>query len=598
MRKPLNSSKNKSMKNLNLLTLISLFFTIGVFAQYNFTLPEQFRTPRNLPLLDLDNKMDVKLVDYGAKPNDGKDDGESIKRALEMCKKLALSGANVRLIFEKGTYDLFTNKNNSHLVELNNASNLVLEGNGAEIIIHDPLMGFLSIFKCNNIIVKNLFIDYDPLPFTQGKVVAVNLDSNSFDLKIDVGFPDFKHSMFKDATRVWGMLMDPNIPGKLKDNAPNLFGSKDFQEVSTGVFRIKFETNRLLKFVEVGDLYVHIARTNGRTIFKTGASKNITYLNNTSYTSPAGSYAAFDMEEWSIIGCEVKLKPGRIHSANADCVHVNGGKFGPWIENSFFEGYSDDAINMKATRANILRQESPTELVVQGSVKKGDVIRIFNPREGILIGKYEIVSNEFLGNREMQITLDQPLKQKLQVGEEKTNDIAYVDTQSNESFVIRNNTFKNARRYGILLQNSNGVIERNLFENLSQAGITIYNGVDWGEGFVAHNILINQNIFNNCGYDFTYLKEENAAAIRMVVNKLKDLNVKTKWNGVARADWQGIENITITNNTFSYNKMALSIECSQNTIIKSNRFIRNSKDLSETSGIIRENNNTNLVFEN
>ena len=586
------------MKNLNLFTYLFLTFTFCVGAQYNFTLPEQFRTQRNLPILDLDNKMDVKLVDYGAKPNDGKDDGEYIKKALTMCKKLATSGMNVRLLFEKGRYDLFTNKNNSHLVELNGASNIVIDGNGSEIIIHDPLMGFMSIFKCSNIIVKNLFIDYDPLPFVQGKIVAVNQDTNSFDIKIDEGFPKLTDPMFQNASRCWGMLMDPTIPGKLKDGAPNLFGSKNFKEISEGVFSVTFETNRLLKFVEVGDLYVHIARTNGKTIFKSGSSKNITYLNVTNYTSPAGSYNAFDMEEWNIIGCEVKLKPGRIHSANADCIHANGGKFGPWIENSLFEGYSDDAMNLKATRAIILRQESPTELVVKAAVIKGDIIRIFNPREGILIGKYEIVANKFLGDREMQITLDQPINQKLNVGEDKTNDIVYVDSQSNESFVVRNNTFKNARRYGLLLQSSNGVIERNLFENLSQAGITIYNGVDWGEGFVAHDILINQNIFNNCGYDFTYLKEENAATIRMVVNKLKDLEVKGKWNGVAKADWQGIENIIITNNTFSYNKMALSIECSQNTIIKTNRFIRNSKDLSETNGIIRENNNSNLVFEN
>jgi hypothetical protein len=586
------------MKNLILLTFLYLSFTFCVSAQYNFTLPEQFRTPRNLPLLDLDNKMDVKLTDYGAKPNDGKDDGEAISKALVMCKKLSTSGMNVRLVFEKGRYDLFSNKNNTHIIEVNNANNIVIEGNGAEIIVHDPLMGFMSVFKSNNIIVKNLFIDYDPLPFTQGKVVAVNLDSNSFDLKIDEGFPDFKHSMFKDATRVWGMLMDPTIPGKLKDGAPNLFGSKDFQEISAGVFRVKFETNRLLKFVEIGDLYVHIARTNGKTIFKSGSSKNITYLNITSYSSPAGSYAAFDMEEWNIIGCEVKLKPGRIHSANADCIHANGGKFGPWIENSLFEGYSDDAINMKAIRANIIKQNSPTELIVQGAVKKGDVIRIFNPRDGLLIGKYEVKENKFLGNREMQIILDQPITQKLNLGDTKKNDIIYVDTQSNESFVIRNNTFKNARRYGILLQNSYGVIERNLFENLSQAGITIYNGVDWGEGFVAHDILINQNIFNNCGYDFNYLREDNAAAIRMVVNKLKDLEAKGKWNGVEKSTWQGIENITITNNTFSYNRCALSIECSTNTVIKSNRFIRNSKDLSEKHQIIREDNNADLVFEN
>lgn len=585
------------MRYLNLCILIALF-GFCANAQYNFSLPDHFRTERNLPILDLENKMDIRLSDYGAIPNDGKDDGEAISNAIIICKKLAKSGTNIRLVFNKGIYDIFSNNNNTHLIQVFEANNMVIDGNGAEIIVHDPLMGFMSVIKSKNIIIKNLIIDYDPLPFTQGKIVAVNKDNNSFDLKVDEGFPKLTHDMFQESSRCWGMLMDPDIPGKLKDGAPNLFGTRDFEELSPGVFRVKFKSGRLLAYTEVGDLYVHIARTNGRTIFKTANSKNITYLNNTSYTSPAGSYAANNMEEWNIIGCQVKLKPGRLHTANADCMHINGSKFGPWIENSLFEGYSDDAINMKSVKAHILKQKSPTELIVRGGVRKDDVIRIFNPREGLLIGKFKVIKNKFLGNRQMYIALDNPIDQKLEVGTTKKHDIAYMDTKSNESFVIRNNTFRNARRYGILIQNTYGIIERNLFENLSQSAITINNGVDWGEGFIAHNIVINQNIFNNCGFDAAFLKQDNAATIRLRVNKLKDLEAKTKWNGVEGSVWQGLENITITNNTFSYNRRALAIECSKNTLIKNNTFIRNSKDLSEEHEIMLENNNSNLVFEN
>lgn len=571
-----------------------------LFAQYKFSQPDFFRTKRNLPLIDMPTSVNVILSDFGAVPNDGKDDTFAIMEAINFCKKVGITGAATKLIFKKGRYDLYSKEENekSHLIYLNEANNILIEGNGAEIIVHDPLKGFLTIFKSQNIIVKDLFIDYDPLPFTQGKVMAVDIKNKTFDLKVDAGFPGLTESMFQDATQVWGMLMDPTIPGKLKDGAPNLFNSKEFEDLGSNVYRVKLGQVSLLKHIEVGDLYVHIARTNGRTIFTAAASKNITYLNITSYSSPAGTYAANNMEEWNVISCQVKLKPGRIHSANADCFHVNGGKFGPWIENSLFEGYSDDAINMKNARNVILEQKSSTELIVKQSIKKGEVIKIFNPREGTLIGTYNVVENKFLGNARTLITLNNPIEQKLLVGDDKKNDIIYVDSQSNESFVIRNNTFRNARRYGILLQNSYGIIERNMFENLSQAAINAYNGADWGEGFVANNIVINQNIFNNCGYDETFLKEHNAATIRLKVNKLKNLEAKGKWNGVVASDWQGIENMTITNNTFSFNKTALSIECSLNTVIKSNIFIRNSKDLSKESKIILQNNNTGLVFEN
>ena len=585
------------MKNGYKFLIVALISSCQLFAQYEFNLPAHFRTQRNLPLLDFPTSVEVKLTDFGALPNDGKDDGPSFRKALEFCKKWAKTGVGVKLTFFKGKYDLFEGKNQFHLIELKNSKNIIIDGNGSEIIIHNPLKGFFSIFKSQNIIVKNLVIDYDPLPFTQGKIIAVDVKKKTFDFQIDEGFPSLNNDMFQKANRVWGMLMDPKIPGKLKDGAPNYYASKDFQELEPGTFRIKMGGPRLLTFMEVGDLYVHVARNNGSTIFKSNMSKNITYLNNVSYTSPAGSYAAVNMEEWNIIGCEVKLKEGRIHSANADCMHVNGGKFGPWIENSLFEGYSDDAINMKNSKRHILKQISSTELIIKSKVVKGDVLRIYNPREGKYLGTYKVLNSKSLGNSQIQVTLDKPLTETLKVGETKKDDIAYMDNESNESFVIKNNTFRNARRYGILIQASNGLIEKNIFENLSQSAISLINGVDWGEGFIAHNIIINQNIFNNCGYDETYLKQKNFATIQMRVTKLKNPDAKTKWSGVATAQWQGLDNIQITNNIFSYNKRALSVESSTNTVIKGNKFLRNSKDQSKVHEILYEKNNTNLVFE-
>ncbi|MCC4212000.1 right-handed parallel beta-helix repeat-containing protein [Leeuwenhoekiella parthenopeia] len=581
--------------------LLMLLTAPYVNAQYQFSLPDHFRTARDLPLTDIPTGLDVNLIDFGAVPNDGKNDTPAIMKALNFCKKISQSGPGVRLLFEKGIYDLHSNPNapkRTHILDLANTKNIIVDGNGAEIIVHDPLKGFFSLFKSENIIIKNFFIDYDPLPFTQGKITEVDKENKFFKLKINAGFPSLKEDMFQQASRVWGMLMDPNIPGKLKDGAPNLFASKDFEEVSPGHFKIKINSLNLLSSIEVGDLYVHMARTNGMSIFKTGNSKNITYLNNTNYSSPAGSYNAFDMEEWNIIGAQVKLKPGRIHSANADCVHVNGGKFGPWIENSLFEGYSDDAINMKATKRYILEQRSSTELIVKFQIAKGELIKVFNPREGKLIGQFKVIDNKYLGDNEVAITLDKPLEETLNTGETKKNDFIYLDTQANESFVIRNNTFRNARRYGILLQNAYGVIERNVFANLSQSAITIENGVDWGEGFVAHDILINKNLFKNCGYDLAYSQQDNAATIKMSIGKLKNPDSKEKWSGVETVSWQGIENITITNNTFSYNKRALAVECTINTVVKSNQFIRNSEYPSEVDEILMEKNNTNLVFEN
>ncbi|NJN50300.1 MAG: hypothetical protein HC798_04000 [Polaribacter sp.] len=215
------------------------FLSISINAQYQFKLPEHFRTKRELPLIDFPTSVNAILTDFGAIPNDGKDDTEAILKALEYARKLTLFGSNVKIIFPKGKIDLFTNNNKNHLIEIKNLKNVIIEGNDAEITIHDPLKGFLSIFKSNNIIVKNLYIDYDPLPFTQGKIMAIDLKDKTFQLKIDEGFPELSHTMFQESNQVWGMLMDPKIPGKLKDGAPNLFGSKNFEEIEKGFLKLK-----------------------------------------------------------------------------------------------------------------------------------------------------------------------------------------------------------------------------------------------------------------------------------------------------------------------------------------------------------------------
>ncbi|CAM1373245.1 right-handed parallel beta-helix repeat-containing protein [Tenacibaculum xiamenense] len=590
----------KTYKNNSRYYILIIWFlcTPAIFGQYQFEVPTNFITKRNLPLTKLETQINVQVSDFGAIANDGIDDTPGIQKALNFCKKTANKTKAVKLIFNKGVYDLHTNANKTHLLNLKKANNILIDGNGAEIVIHDPLKGFFSLFNSNNIIVKNLYIDYDPLPFTQGRIVGVHIKNKTFDLKIDHDFPSLKHEMFQKASRVWGMLMDEMNPGKLKDGAPNLYQSKQFEELSGGIFRITVRSQKLLKHMKINDSYVHIARTNGRTIFKTDRSKDITYLNITSYSSPAGTYNAGEMKDWSIIGCKVKLKKGRIHSANADCLHIKGGTIGPWVENCLFEGYSDDAVNLKSSKRHILNQVSPTEIVLNKKVKKGSILRIYNPRAGELIGKFKVIGTKKLDNSKVKVTLNEELKTTLNVGTTKKHDIAYLDSESNESFVIRNNVFKNARRYGILLQSSNGVIENNVFENLSQSAITINNGVDWGEGFVAQNIVVHKNTFSNCGYDYVYLNNPSAATITLRVLKLKNPEAKGKWCGVTPTNWKGLNNISITNNSFSYNKHALSIECSVNTVIKSNTFNRNPNDLSLESSVIYKNNNSNLVFEN
>lgn len=570
------------------------------FGQISFDpIPDFFRTPRELPLISLPTVQTILVSDYGAIINDGLDDTTAIVNALLSASTSASESNPIEIIFEEGSYDISGITGNSHTLYISNSNNIVINGNNSEIRLHNPEVGFLKLTNCENIIVKDLIIDYAKLPFTQGKVVAVNTNQNYFDIEIDSGFPLLNEAYFANAAQKWGMLKESN--GKLKDGVTNLFPypNSGFQLVSGNIFR-SFLNASYINQISIGDYFVQIARNNGKTIFYSSHSTQITYMNIESYASPAGSYGAAGNHEWNILNCKVISKPnsGRIHSANADCIHVSGGYLGPWVQGCEFSAYSDDAVNLKHTKRDIIAIESGSQIVLKYSVSVGDLLKFFNPREGVLIGEATVTNVSNLGSNQYRVQLSVPVNLTT-VSSHQSGDKCYIDNRSNESFVFRNNVFRNARRYGMLLQNTYGIVEGNTFENLSTGGIRIENGVDWGEGFVVNEIKIDSNAFSNCGYDQTFLEDDLAATITIQVGKLGvPCNESTTWCGVETADWQGHQNITISNNTISYNKKGLHMENVDTALIKCNDITPYESFSGSDMGAIYLNNNSNITQEN
>jgi hypothetical protein len=542
--------------------------------------PEFFRTPRQIPLVSMETRQDVHVSTYGAIPGDGKCDLEAIRMAIQAANTLSSENHPVQIIFDKGTYDLFPQSGDNHAIAFNNLNHLLINGNHAELLIHNPEIGLMRFRNCNNIIIRDLYIDYAILPFTQGVVIAKDSQNSTFDVAIDEGFPLLSEEYFTRATERWGMLKDPS--GMLKRKASYLFPYVGWTQLSDRLFRVSQPNSSFIDQIDVGDYFVQIARNNGKSVFQTHTCRDFTFLNITSYASPSVTYASFNNHEWNIINCRIIPKPGRVQSANADCIHISGGYIGPWVEGCLFEAFSDDAVNMKYTYREILAVISPVRIKVKWEVQIGDSICFYNPREGKYLGSAAVIRSNHAGNNEYEITLSEPI-QITRVSPHQTGDKAYLSSRASESFIFRNNTIRNGRRYGMQLQNSYGVIENCLFENVSNCGIRMENGVDWSEGFTPNNIVIRNNIFNNCGFDKTFIEDETAAAISARMTRLKSpCNESVSWCGVETADcseWKGIRNITIENNTIIYNKKGLHFECVDNLLIRNNILIHNSNDI-------------------
>lgn len=561
-----------------LIIIISFFTVLSSYGQLG-PVPDFFNIQRELPLLDLTTTTTISVSSFGAVMNDGNDDSVAITNAINAAVSQATEQNPVRLLFENGTYDLMPEGSNTHSLQINDANHILWDGQDAEFIVHDPTVGFLSLLRCTNVIIKDISVDYDTLPFSQGVVTNVDEANSFFDFVVEDGFPMPTTDQFMDAPQRWGMIKKVN--GALKKGTRNLLPhNSSFQLIGPNTYRYSQNAD-VINSIDVGDYFVHIARYNGRTIISNNGGKNLTYLNVIGYASPAGGFNARNSEEWNVINSQIRLKPGRVHSINADVMHVNGGKIAPWVESCLFEGFSDDCMNLKYSKRVITTINSPTQLTVQSEVLVGENMEFYNPIAGTYLGEATVTNVQNLGSNLFRITLSNPINiTNITDPDHQLADKAYIESQSNQSFIFRNNIVQNSRRYGLLIQSKYALIENNIFRNTSGSAIRIENGVDWGEGFRATDIVINNNTFENCGYDRNYINELNSATITIDFHKLSQPCVETdNFCGTETANWQAHENIQITNNRIIYNKRGVFLKNINGLVLDNNFICHNGQDI-------------------
>ncbi|MGE4490795.1 MAG: hypothetical protein AB7E95_14735, partial [Kiritimatiellales bacterium] len=180
----------------------------------------QIRTP---PLTNLTAAVTLNAADFGAVPNDGMDDRAAVAAAIAAAKTMT---GPVQIDFSPGSYDFmpsatdFSMTSGNAAVLLQNCTNLVIDGHGAELLIHRQDVSAFWVVASTNLILRNFSVDYDPLPFSQGTVRSVNAADGSFTFEPQAGFPAPNDPFFKSCNS-WGMLKDPSHPGRLKTNCPS-----------------------------------------------------------------------------------------------------------------------------------------------------------------------------------------------------------------------------------------------------------------------------------------------------------------------------------------------------------------------------------------
>ncbi len=115
-----------------------------------------------------------------------------------------IQSGNHRIVLPAGRYRMVPH-DRQHLV-LRNLKDVEIIADGFEMICTETTRA-LTISHCTNVTVRGLVIDYDPLPFTQGRITGFDADKKVANVELFAGYPaaetarNFKYEIFRPDTR-------------------------------------------------------------------------------------------------------------------------------------------------------------------------------------------------------------------------------------------------------------------------------------------------------------------------------------------------------------------------------------------------------------
>jgi len=454
--------------------------------------------------------------DFGATPNDATPDGPSIRKCIQTAQA---SGQKAKIVFEPGIYRIDAAPNVKSVGDewvsllIQNTNDLALLGapEGTTLTFTNPSASAIVFDSCRNISLKNIQIDYDPLPYAFGTVRSVDLRENTFDLELDSNSIAFDHQAFSKAKGIWGMVVKPDAKSGTTRYGPTAVGAKDIAPLAGRNWRLTMDVpkngmggyaNALVRSgMQPGDRYVHMPRIYGCAV-GIQACENVRIENVDILSSPGLSFFPYLSRHVSLIDCHVRPGSGRIISANADGIHARGMRGDLLIERCSFEGMGDDAINIHSSAIVVRKVNSSSEIIAQPatwSVHPGDELAAFDGTTLMEKGRTTVAGSQVTSGGTL-IRFTKPISGLLAGRGVADSDRLYNLSEAGGPFVIRDYRFLSHRGRAILVSGMDGTIENNFFENNEGWGVDLsFGDTLWAEGPPARDLTIAGNVFQGCG---------------------------------------------------------------------------------------------------
>jgi hypothetical protein len=507
-----------------------------------------------------------------------------------------LNGKPAIILLEPGRYLCKGGKINSdgrtHQPSINfsNLENLTIDGNGATLVGTD--IARLFIFNnSRNIVIKNISVDWNPLPHTSGKVVNLLAKEHAFEIA-----PLFPAKPIA-GTIVQGILAYNPEKHRLADNGWEVYQTQGERDADTTQLtpegNLRIFQRKDIPLPGIGWNVVVRHRVYGYDGFVFNKCENVLLEDVTVNAVPGMAVIGWGSRDITIRRIKVIPAGGGWMSATADAMHFGSCRGTITVEDSEFSGMGDDAINIHAmyglatTRVNdytlaVARARMhpyyDTVRTIWDAPEKGDIIE-YSGGDEPLLAQGQLMVNTAEQDTKQQRTIIK-FKEKLPIGIGENTVLTNISTSP--AVRIRRCKVYGNRARGFLLQTRDVVVEDSTFEDISGAGIQICtDAADWWESLGSRDVTVKNCIFKRCNFGVAHREaaldifsdlpkgRQSAAGVHQHLHILDNI---FEGNSGAAINIGSADDVEISKNSFATtNNPAIIIMNSRNVTINANK---------------------------
>jgi hypothetical protein len=239
-------------------------------------------------------------------------------------------------------------------IEVSQLESFAINGRGAKIV-NTTSQSTLQVQSCSHVTIRDLSVDYDPLPFTQGTIASFDPTAKHITVRVDRGYPD--DAKFLATIRDGFFRVMDRATKSLKAGARDSLVPAGVERLADGLIKahLQWSANDCGPGqlpVAVGDTVTLCAGSAHAIVVQDSAATS--FLDFNLYASP-GMGLLENAGHGGMVLQHVSIVPGprpagattdRLISTNSDGTHFIAVERGPSFDRCMFANTSDDAVNV------------------------------------------------------------------------------------------------------------------------------------------------------------------------------------------------------------------------------------------------------------